>query len=303
MNKILTNSRAKTFINSAIFVFALFACVSVFAQGKTVKKKPAPTPETPTYAIKVAQIDDAKLKELVKPNGKPLLVNFWATWCDPCREEFPDLVKIENDYRGKIDVITVSLDDITDINTAVPKFLTEMKAEMPTYLLVSKDEGAIISTISKDWNGGLPFTILYNEKGETIYFKQGKFKVPELREKIIETLNPQTALEIEPQQILSNVTPQLFVPLPAFAYFKKESGKTDAQNDISHGKLIIKTSGLIIQSRKRQKYLNKYGVEIYSTGCIAQEGFHEYARSYNEVTFAEIKRRFGEKALKELGLN
>ena len=184
MNNFSTNSRAKTFFNLSVLVFAIFAGVSVFAQGKTAKKKSAPPIVATNPAVKVTQIDDAKLKQLVKPNGKPLLVNFWATWCDPCREEFPDLVKIENDYRGKIDVITISLDDITDINTGVPKFLTEMKAEMPTYLLVSADEGAVISTISKDWNGGLPFTILYNEKGETIYFKQGKFKVPELREKI-----------------------------------------------------------------------------------------------------------------------
>lgn len=162
-------------------VFALFSQSQTFAQQKNA----SPKAETKTsIGVKVTQIDDAKLKEIIKPNGKPLLVNFWATWCDPCREEFPDLVKIENDYRGKIDVITISLDDLAEINTSVPKFLSEMKAEMQNYLLVSKDEGAIISTISKDWSGGLPFTILYNEKGETLYFKQGKFKVPELREKI-----------------------------------------------------------------------------------------------------------------------
>lgn len=187
MNNFLKKSRAKTLL--LFSVFALFLQTQIFAQNKSVEKKTdLPKAETKaSTAVKVTQIDDAKLKELVKPNGKPLLVNFWATWCDPCREEFPDLVKLENDYRGKVDVITVSLDDITEINTGVPKFLSEMKAEMPTYLLVSKDEGAIISTISKDWSGGLPFTILYDEKGETIYFKQGKFKVPELREKIDQT--------------------------------------------------------------------------------------------------------------------
>lgn len=174
------NIAAKTFLNLTIFVFILFAQTQIFAQ----KKIELPKAETKTSAVKVTQITDAKLKEIIKPNGKPLLVNFWATWCDPCREEFPDLVKLDTDYRGKIDVITVSLDDITDINTAVPKFLSEMKAEMPTYLLVSADESTVISTISKDWSGGLPFTVLYNEKGEIIYFKQGKFKVPELREKI-----------------------------------------------------------------------------------------------------------------------
>jgi thiol-disulfide isomerase/thioredoxin len=172
-------------------VFALFSQTQTFAQQKKVEKKPdLPKAEIQTStAVKVTQIDDAKLKEIIKPNGKPLLVNFWATWCDPCREEFPDLVKLENDYRGKIDVITISLDDLAEINTSVPKFLSEMKAEMPNYLLGSKDEGAIISTISKDWSGGLPFTILYSEKGETLYFKQGKFKVPELREKIDSSIN------------------------------------------------------------------------------------------------------------------
>ncbi len=179
MNNIYKHMRAKTFIFT-IFVFAFISQTALFAQ-----KKPAPPKtEMKTGTVKVTQIDDAKLKEVIKPNGKPLLVNFWATWCDPCREEFPDLVKMENDYRGKIDVVTVSLDDITDINTGVPKFLSEMKAETVNYLLVSEDEGAVIGSITKDWSGGLPFTILYNEKGEIIYFKQGKFKTVELREKI-----------------------------------------------------------------------------------------------------------------------
>lgn len=178
---------AKIFNLGLIFVFALFFQTAICAQKKTEPPK-AETKTATMATVKVTQIDDAKLKDVIKPNGKPLLVNFWATWCDPCREEFPDLVKLENDYRGKLDVITISLDDITDINTAVPKFLSEMKAEMPTFLLVSKDEGAIISTISKDWSGGLPFTVLYDEKGEIIYFKQGKFKVPELREKIDKSL-------------------------------------------------------------------------------------------------------------------
>ncbi|HEX9962128.1 MAG TPA: TlpA disulfide reductase family protein, partial [Pyrinomonadaceae bacterium] len=122
----------------------------------------------------MTQVDDGKIKQLLKPGGKPLLVNFWATWCIPCREEFPDLVKIDREYRGKIDFFTVSLDFIEELNTGVPKFLSEMKAEMPTYLLTSADENTLISSIAKDWNGGLPFTILYNEKGEITYLRQGK---------------------------------------------------------------------------------------------------------------------------------
>ena len=137
---------------------------------------------------RVTQIDDAKLKQLLKPNGKPLLVNFWATWCGPCREEFPDLVKIDNEYRGRIDFITISLDSPEEIDAAVPEFLSEMKAEMPTYLLVSSDENTLISSISKDWSGALPFTILYNEEGEITYLRQGKVEHETLKSEIEKTL-------------------------------------------------------------------------------------------------------------------
>lgn len=183
MNNIFTNFRAKTFIFATILVFAHFSQDTGFAQ--TIEKKTAPPKAEAVSTVKISQIDDAKLLELLKPkNGKPVLINFWATWCDPCREEFPDLVKIENDYRGKIDVVTISLDDVMEINTTVTKFLTEMKAETQNFLLVTEDESAIISQISKEWSGGLPFTVLYNDKGGIEYFRQGKFKVPDLREKI-----------------------------------------------------------------------------------------------------------------------
>jgi len=125
---------------------------------------------------KVTQIDEQGLKDLLKPNGKPRLINFWATWCGPCREEFPDLVKIGTDHKDKIDLITVSLDELSEINGEVPKFLAEMRSESLAYLLKTSDADAAINLVSKDWQGALPFTILFNAQGETIYSKQGKFK-------------------------------------------------------------------------------------------------------------------------------
>ena len=177
----------------AVFFISLctfFSFVNSCAQTKnTAQKSPAETkPRTANPPPRVTQADDAKIKRLLKPNGKPLLVNFWATWCIPCREEFPDLVKIDHEYRGKIDFITVSLDFIEELNTGVPKFLSEMKAEMPTYLLIGADENTLISSIAEDWNGGLPFTILYNEKGEMTYLRQGKVKHETLKAEIEKTL-------------------------------------------------------------------------------------------------------------------
>ncbi|MBX3289000.1 MAG: TlpA family protein disulfide reductase [Acidobacteria bacterium] len=127
-------------------------------------------------AAKVTKIDDKAFAELIKPGEKPLLINFWATWCVPCVEEFPDLVKIDKEYKGKIDFITVTLDFEEELDAAVPKFLAEMKAEMPTFLLVTPDETAAIKSVSKDWQGGLPFTVLYRPNGEMVYSHQGVVK-------------------------------------------------------------------------------------------------------------------------------
>ena len=169
--------RSSFFSLLSIFCLSLFFLSSCQIQPQNSNKEtPATKTETVSSPPKVTQIGAPDLKNLLKPNGKPLLINFWATWCAPCREEFPDLVEIGTDYKGKIDLITVSLDELSEINGDVPKFLAQMKSESPTYLLKTLDEGAAIGLVSKDWQGALPFTILFNAQGETIYSKQGKFK-------------------------------------------------------------------------------------------------------------------------------
>lgn len=163
------------------WLFVLILSVAVFAQRPVVTPPGSTAGPRPSSPVVVKLVDEVAFKKLIVPNGKPLLINFWATWCDPCREEFPDLVKLDTEYRGKIDFITVSLDDPEDIAVAVPKFLAAMKAQMPAYLLKTADESAVISSVSKDWQGGMPFTVLFNEKGETKYFRQGKVVLETLR--------------------------------------------------------------------------------------------------------------------------
>jgi thiol-disulfide isomerase/thioredoxin len=130
----------------------------------------------PTPPPKVTQIDEKGLKNLLQPKDKPVLINFWATWCGPCREEFPDLVDIGKDYKDKVELITVTLDEPSEINTTVPQFLSQMGSESPAYLLKTGDQDAAINLVSKQWTGALPFTILINAQGETVYSKQGKFE-------------------------------------------------------------------------------------------------------------------------------
>jgi len=155
-----------------------------FAAPAQRKKGYSRKPKTPLPVV--SAIDTEALKGLItQQRERPLLVNFWATFCDPCRDEFPDLVKIDKDYRPQsLDFVTVSLDDIDQLKTDVPKFLSSMKATMPAYLLNVSDPEPAINFIDRRWQGDLPATYLYNEKGEVVYRHIGRVNTAELREAI-----------------------------------------------------------------------------------------------------------------------
>src|ERR1051325_2710330 len=158
---------------------------SVAAQKGSRAVRPAPV---------VKPVDVAGLSALLKrENAKPLLVNYWATWCEPCREEFPDLVKIDSAYRSKgLDFIAVTLDDLADIKKGVPRFLRQMHAHMPVYLLNMSDPEPAIRMIDPNWGGALPATFLYNGRGEVVYKSLGRVKVDELRAAIEKLVGAET---------------------------------------------------------------------------------------------------------------
>jgi thiol-disulfide isomerase/thioredoxin len=142
----------------------LVACFAVPVQRTSRTAKLA---QPATVSVNIETIDTNGLKALItKQKDKPLLVNFWATWCIPCRDEFPDLVKIDGEFRPKsLDFMTVSLDDVSDIKTAVPKFLAEMKANMPTYLLDVKDPEPAINAVDPKWQGDLRRHFFITKRG------------------------------------------------------------------------------------------------------------------------------------------
>jgi thiol-disulfide isomerase/thioredoxin len=164
-----------------VFVGSLLLTFSAAAQGKSAPEGRGADAGSPPAAPR--PINAEELQGLLKRDGgRPLLVNYWATWCDPCRDEFPDLVKIDNDYRAKgLEFIAISLDDLADIKTEVPKFLRQMKATMPVFLLNVADPEPAINAIDREWGGALPATFLYNNKGEVVYKRFGRVKTDELR--------------------------------------------------------------------------------------------------------------------------
>lgn len=108
--------------------------------------------------------DVEQLKESAK--GKVLLLNFWATWCKPCVHEFPDLIKLYNNYKDKdFEIVFISVDVPEDVNSKVVPFLKDQKADFTTYYNNFDKPEELINFIDKKWEGAIPSTYIYDREG------------------------------------------------------------------------------------------------------------------------------------------
>jgi thiol-disulfide isomerase/thioredoxin len=116
---------------------------------------------------KLAPLDEAGFqKVLASSKGKVVLFNFWATWCDPCREEMPLLAKLDAKLRPRgLNLITVSADEPEDEGRA-REFLAKVGMSAPAYLKQAKSDENFINAIDPKWSGALPATFLYDKTGK-----------------------------------------------------------------------------------------------------------------------------------------
>jgi thiol-disulfide isomerase/thioredoxin len=123
-----------------------------------------------------------------EPGARVVLLNIWATWCVPCREEFPDLLRIGRKYRERgLRLVLVSGDFDSEL-PAVKRFLTEQKVDFLTYLKQGPDM-PFIEGIDPRWSGALPATVLYDGAGRQVWFHEGKVSIDTLETRIGAMLN------------------------------------------------------------------------------------------------------------------
>jgi thiol-disulfide isomerase/thioredoxin len=129
---------------------------------------------------KLPLIDLAGYKDVVASNhGKALMVTFWATWCQPCRSEFPMIEELAKKYgpQGLV-VAGVSLDQDSELGAA-RQFLDEAHADFPNYRVKPGiDIEAFYQGVNRGWQGTMPQTVFYARDGHVARYLVGA-KSPE----------------------------------------------------------------------------------------------------------------------------
>ncbi len=135
----------------------------------------AATPErTPAAAPPLAAAGAERVLEAVRaPGARAVMLNVWATWCAPCREEFPDIVRLARAYRARgLRLVLVSA-DFEDGAGAARAFLAGHGVDVPSFIRTG-DDMRFINAIEPFWSGAIPATFLYDGAGRKLGFWEGR---------------------------------------------------------------------------------------------------------------------------------
>lgn len=134
------------------------ACLACAGAAVAATPSPALTP-----------LDETAYAKLIRSfRGHALLVDFWATWCEPCRAELPLLVKMERKLRSSgFRLLTVSADDPEQDGDAAA-LLRKFDAQRPWYRKQARKDEEFINSVDPKWSGALPALFLYGRDGSKV---------------------------------------------------------------------------------------------------------------------------------------
>jgi thiol-disulfide isomerase/thioredoxin len=120
-------------------------------------------------AAPLATVDEEGFQKLLAAHkGKVALYQFWATYCEPCRVEMPQLLKLADKLRPLgFELVTISADE-PEQDAAAQKILKQLAVTATTYRKQAKDDDKFIDSIDSKWSGALPALFLYDKNGRKI---------------------------------------------------------------------------------------------------------------------------------------
>ena len=177
---------------SLIIVFVVILCSSTIDSQTRSAAPPARSSQTakPASPQTLSQIDLAGYNKLLADHkGKPLLVTFWATWCEPCRDEYPLVNQLAKDYASKgLVVLGVDMDD-DSAATLIQHFLERNKPVFPNVRKKMGHEDEFVRGVNPQWKDEMPANFFYAADGRLLGFMIGGHPREDF-EKIITTILP-----------------------------------------------------------------------------------------------------------------
>jgi thiol-disulfide isomerase/thioredoxin len=158
------------------FALALAVCT------RAAIARAATTPGSEKAAVEAApqMIDLAGYQQMVAGyQGKALMVTFWATWCEPCRDEYPMIVELAKKYAPQgLVVVGISTDEKSDM-PLVRQFLDQTHPGFPNYVeRPGIDVKEFYQGVNPDWHGTMPHTVFYGRDGHIARYLTGASPKP-----------------------------------------------------------------------------------------------------------------------------
>ena len=137
--------------------------------------------------VTLEDIDTKGIQELVANNNDKLrLINVWATWCAPCRLEYPEFVNIQRMFGARdFEFVSLSADKIGKKESAL-NFLNRAESALTNYITVDDDKYQLIEYLDPEWNGALPYSLLIEPGGNIVWRHQGEVDFLDLKKTIVE---------------------------------------------------------------------------------------------------------------------
>jgi len=149
---------------------------------KTVKKVAKKTPKrrkAPNFSAESINGNDITLKSITK-NAKVTLIDFWASWCDPCRKQNPHLIQLYNKYHSKgFDIIGISEDKYKDLN----KWKNAVAVDGLPWHQVIDDNNRLANMFGVS---GIPHTVLLDSNGGIIFAKKSSYTIEQKLKEIFD---------------------------------------------------------------------------------------------------------------------
>lgn len=106
-------------------------------------------------------------------NDTTYVINFWATWCVPCRKELPEFEKIHSAYKNKkVKVLLVSLDFASKIESSLIPYIEKNNITANVILLNDPNSNAWIDKVNPGWSGSIPATLIYKKEKQFFFEKE-----------------------------------------------------------------------------------------------------------------------------------